>query len=66
MYTHARRGAGGNVSLESFLHEEAYYLDDEVTKEGPTPTSVPVGGIGDKIMNDVSSMSMEWLDKLDK
>lgn len=66
MYTHARRGAGGNVSVESFLHEEAYYLDDEVTKEGPTPTSVPVGGIGDKIMNDVSSMSMEWLDKLDK
>lgn len=65
MYEASRRLVGKNINLGLYTHEEPYYYDDQVIKEGAITTTVDVGGIGEKIMHDVAALCMGWLDELD-
>lgn len=63
----ALRAQGENIDISVFTNEKPYYCDDQVTKTiGATTTTVDVGGLGYRIMQDVAQSALSWLDELDK
>tara|TARA_B110001450_G_C17659300_1_gene496525 strand:+ start:625 stop:2535 length:1911 start_codon:yes stop_codon:yes gene_type:complete len=63
----ALRARGQNIDISVFTTEAAYYHDDEIYKVLNGNTSkVEVGAYGNRIMCDVWTSALEWLESLDK
>lgn len=54
-----------NISIAEFTCDDAYYEEDQLIIEGNVQTTIDVGGIGQRLMNDVKTMARTWLEELD-
>lgn len=70
MRKRALYACGPNLDLFEFANEKggqnAYYYDDEVIQMDVTTTTVPVGGVGQRLMRHLATLAMAWLQELDK
>jgi hypothetical protein len=61
---------GRNIDLNAYAREmggnSAYYCDDEVIQEAPTRCTMGFGATGQRLMRHLFTLSMGWLDDLDK
>ena len=57
--------SGDNMSIAVFTSEEAYYGGDQLISEGTVRTTIDVGDLGQRLMNDVKRKARAWLEELD-
>lgn len=62
----AIHSCGENLDIASFAVNEIYYLCDEISSSGLSPTRIPVGGLFFKLAREVHKHAAQWLDELDR
>jgi hypothetical protein len=62
----AMHSCGENLDMAAFAAREIYYLHDEISSSGVSPTRIPVGGFFFKLAREVLKHAEHWLDELDR
>lgn len=62
----ARSNAGYNIDINGFTHEEPYYHSDQLIQEGAVCTTIDIGDLGHRLMTEVRSKALPWLEEVDR
>lgn len=61
----AQLNSGHNIDINGFTHEEPYYHSDQLIQEGTVCTTIDIGDLGHRLMTEVRSKAMPWLEEVD-